>query len=660
MTGASVVPGPPVEATAPVAIPGLSVPTPAGDTIRRLARSDDPLGGSPIDTDLAAALKRRRGRGRPLPDGIARSISDAVGADPERVRIHTGAEPAALARSVQAVAFTQGPDIYFGSGAFSPHTVTGQRVLAHELAHTVQPAAGAGGIVGRAADPAEADADRRADTALRRLQRRAGVDAEGRVPEADRPRERAGSTAGIRRLVGFEVEISVPTIAVGTSTPVLAAGDNAPAPEIGNFFGGALTYKQELGSIAGPDRTKITLTPDHNQLEAKGAEVFAALKEMSPRALAGATYVPLSNLEYGTPALDELAPGSDARFQAMASAIDAHTKKIMDADPQHVLSAIPDTRGFRAGAPQKLISTWLSGVPKSERFKTAWNEMAKLIKWEMYVQATVGIMPTGLASLYAQQAKDMPADPDAPDSSLAAIKDGMDAIAALSATFDAQPFVTDLKLKPGDVQALRGVLTMAASYAVGNALGRTSLMSDTAKNSVQMLLKLARTGLVVDALPTYLKKFKGAGANPKVVTLIDQAATWIHQMPQTWLDHWTDEPYEAEVTREPIYGRPTMDPVDATKALITDMLTGTATIPVIGPGDEGRLPKNDAAPAAVAAASGAQQGIPLEFRWITEFPDGPGELWKVFASVLRDVRAANLALIPESDAAPILAAVKKP
>ena len=104
-------------------------------------------------------------------------MGEAMGADLRRVRIHTGDQPAQLARSVQAVAFTQGTEIYFGAGAYAPRTPAGQRLLAHELAHTVEQGAtsspGQAPIVGRASDPAEAAADRVADRALQLLRQRA-------------------------------------------------------------------------------------------------------------------------------------------------------------------------------------------------------------------------------------------------------------------------------------------------------------------------------------------------------------------------------------------------------------------------------------------------------------------------------------------------------
>ena len=145
------------------------------DVMRRRAESD-PLGGTQVSAELDDVLSRRQGRGEPLPAGLAQPMGEALGANLDAVRIHTGDEPAQLARSLQAQAFTRGADIYFGAGRYAPHTPAGQRLLAHELAHTVQPATGGGSggpIIGRAADPAEAEADRVADGVMQVLRRKA-------------------------------------------------------------------------------------------------------------------------------------------------------------------------------------------------------------------------------------------------------------------------------------------------------------------------------------------------------------------------------------------------------------------------------------------------------------------------------------------------------
>ena len=67
-----------------------------------------------------------------------RYFESALGADLGGVRIYTEAASAALARSIQASAFSVGHDIHFGEGRFRPHAEEGRNLLAHELIHVLQ------------------------------------------------------------------------------------------------------------------------------------------------------------------------------------------------------------------------------------------------------------------------------------------------------------------------------------------------------------------------------------------------------------------------------------------------------------------------------------------------------------------------------------------
>lgn len=62
----------------------------------------------------------------------------ARGFDFSKVRIHTDAIAAESARKVDALAFTVGDHIVFGTGRYAPNSSSGRRLLAHELAHVVQ------------------------------------------------------------------------------------------------------------------------------------------------------------------------------------------------------------------------------------------------------------------------------------------------------------------------------------------------------------------------------------------------------------------------------------------------------------------------------------------------------------------------------------------
>jgi hypothetical protein len=54
------------------------------------------------------------------------------------VRLHSGAQAVESAQALNARAFTVGQHIFFGHGEYRPQTTEGRRLMAHELAHTVQ------------------------------------------------------------------------------------------------------------------------------------------------------------------------------------------------------------------------------------------------------------------------------------------------------------------------------------------------------------------------------------------------------------------------------------------------------------------------------------------------------------------------------------------
>jgi len=72
-------------------------------------------------------------------DPSTRSVMEPrFGRDFSGVRVHTGPQAAESARDVNANAYTVGNHIVFDHGKYDPGSESGQHLLAHELAHTVQ------------------------------------------------------------------------------------------------------------------------------------------------------------------------------------------------------------------------------------------------------------------------------------------------------------------------------------------------------------------------------------------------------------------------------------------------------------------------------------------------------------------------------------------
>ena len=108
--------------------------------------------GASSSADGGAVRDVLSATGRPLDSGTRGFMESSFGQDFGGVRVHTSARAADAASSVAAQAFTVGNDIAFAAGRYAPYTQSGRRLLAHELAHTVQQAGGCR-MLQRACDP---------------------------------------------------------------------------------------------------------------------------------------------------------------------------------------------------------------------------------------------------------------------------------------------------------------------------------------------------------------------------------------------------------------------------------------------------------------------------------------------------------------------------
>ncbi|MCW5599988.1 DUF4157 domain-containing protein [Nitrosomonas sp.] len=103
-----------------------------------------PLLQKQADGSLAASgdathrLQRTQGSGQRLDKSTRTRMESAFGTDLSSIRIHTDSQAIQLNRDLGAQAFTHGSDVYFNSGKYDPHSKSGERLLAHELTHTVQ------------------------------------------------------------------------------------------------------------------------------------------------------------------------------------------------------------------------------------------------------------------------------------------------------------------------------------------------------------------------------------------------------------------------------------------------------------------------------------------------------------------------------------------
>ncbi len=103
---------------------------------------------SPSARRPAAELGLRT-EGRPLDSPTRDFMQARFGQDFSKVRVHTGPDADRSARSVQARAFTVGQNVVMARGQYAPTTSQGRRLLAHELAHTLQQRSGDDSVLRR-------------------------------------------------------------------------------------------------------------------------------------------------------------------------------------------------------------------------------------------------------------------------------------------------------------------------------------------------------------------------------------------------------------------------------------------------------------------------------------------------------------------------------
>ena len=85
-------------------------------------------------SDTASSQKSEDKRGN-LPDNLQVKMENSFKADFSDVEIH---ENSTEAKDLDALAFTQGNEVHFAPGKYSPESTEGQEILAHELSHIIQ------------------------------------------------------------------------------------------------------------------------------------------------------------------------------------------------------------------------------------------------------------------------------------------------------------------------------------------------------------------------------------------------------------------------------------------------------------------------------------------------------------------------------------------
>ena len=91
-----------------------------------------------VSHDVEQQLTATKSSGKKIPHEVRARMESRFDADFSAVRLHSGPDAMQLNHQLGAMAFTHGKDIYMGANAGSPGPASGDHLLAHELAHTMQ------------------------------------------------------------------------------------------------------------------------------------------------------------------------------------------------------------------------------------------------------------------------------------------------------------------------------------------------------------------------------------------------------------------------------------------------------------------------------------------------------------------------------------------
>ncbi|MFJ3665240.1 DUF4157 domain-containing protein [Streptomyces sp. NPDC090106] len=652
---------------------GAAVPPPLTADVLRAAQSG--AGNAAVSGMIARRMRPSPGpqqqdtgvrqvlgsAGKPLAGPVRKEMESRFDTDFSGVRLHTGAAASRSAQAIGARAYTSGSHVVLGAGGGDKHT------LAHELTHVVQqrqgPVSGTDHGNGlRISDPSDRF-EREAESNARRVMSgpvpvARAVDGPGHGHEHGGGAPCSGGTDAVQRLVGFEVELSVPSFESHAPDGLNPVGGRQPSPELGGFFHGGFPYAATVMS-----EENLTILTDHNSL-ARRVRVLHSLLSKLPNgtgdmAVTGQIASSMSNLEYVTTPFDEMAAGSDAAVKKVADRIDEHVNAIFAQNPRANSFRVPGSPVAWTGTPMDALQAWLGpelwGHPN---IQTAVKAFQEDIKAEMYVQATLGVLPSGLPSLYNFQATDVNHDSRRVKGKEHIADGWRDAAAAINRSVPTLRSDVVPRLMPGldngDQAALTGTLALGLSYAIGSAMIEAGVRgpTSTTKNAVPFLLKLANLGGIRSMATTDKLREQLVGQD-----VLGHLAAWMHgHIPETGVAHWEKlldkYPDNTPNPTDPAYGTGATGAAN-TAQMLESLLNGT-DFPVVAPGKA--LPRADEPNAAIVPYIGGQKGAPVEMRWLTTRATEPGQLWRMFKTIMDEARKANLATVPSDQSAAIWAA----
>ncbi|MFT4156074.1 DUF4157 domain-containing protein [Parafilimonas sp.] len=105
---------------------------------KKMQRKEENGNGHAANASTENYIGTLNGKGKSLTQSERSFFEPRMGYDFSNVQLHTNAEANQSAKDINALAYTHGNHIVFGSGRYQPGTESGKRLMAHELTHVVQ------------------------------------------------------------------------------------------------------------------------------------------------------------------------------------------------------------------------------------------------------------------------------------------------------------------------------------------------------------------------------------------------------------------------------------------------------------------------------------------------------------------------------------------
>lgn len=470
-----------------------------------------------------------------------------------------------------------------------------------------------------------------------------------------------GDATTIRRMIGFEAEMMIPSLGPShnslTYTDKDGFDDLFLTDKVKSFIDGGVPYGTDIG---GKGTSPIRIDSDHSG-DISRDDIVAKLKELGH--VDGVAKEPNTKVEFVTEPVDELAPKSNETFKTLGLDLKSKMQAALDAAKSKDLKQLgaPAKAGYFTGIPIGDFRLWLSVKDFKAIEPLLLDFVNNKVADRVYLQATVGIIPSGIrtflgTAMLSGGAVELSPPSEGRQQVLSIVQSVINELES-SPKFKEDDWVK--ALDPSSHEAFMGILSLVYSYLLGDTLHQTTAgTASTAKNAVPFLIKhgpwnltgLGGTQTLRDKPPS--REFARRIGSSFKGTKYLQAKYWIESDEGTaTAEGKIAKPVEA---RAPAAGFLTGDYVDVVEALLTSGGAGVTAVR----GKE--IPSYDSLPADAGGVnvhyeSFNQKGIPLEYRWITKQYQ-LGGLLPALNEIIKEVRTANMKELTEEQKTTVKAA----